>query len=100
VTKIRGVTGGGAGTNKLVSTRNFKTEPQNYAIDPGRASNIGMSVHFVKGPLQEGRGYSNPIGPSPSVAGPGGGRVVLPSGSQSRVSNPTPMQRPRRDLFK
>jgi hypothetical protein len=100
MTKIRGVTGGGAGTNKLVSTRNFKTEPQTYGIDPGRASNIGMSVHFVKGPLQTaGAAYSNPVGPSQCECKPGGGRTIMPSGSQSS-SRTTPMQGPRRDLFK
>jgi hypothetical protein len=101
MTKVRGVTGGGAGTNKLVSTRNFKTEPQTYKIDPGRASMIGTSVYgFSKGPIQTAGGaYSNPVGPSQCECKPGGGRTILPSGSQSHHSADRPMPAGR-SLFK
>jgi hypothetical protein len=97
----RATSGGGLTSNKLVGTRNFKTEPQTYKIDPGRASMIGTSVYgFSKGPIQTAGGaYSNPVGPSQCECKPGGGRTILPSGSQSS-SRTTPMQGPRRDLFK
>ena len=43
---------------------------------------------------------SNPIGPTDGMkAGPGSNRTIMPSGSQSRVSAPTPMRGPRRSLF-
>jgi hypothetical protein len=85
MTKAHGVTGGGIAGNKVVNTRNPKAEPTVYKVEPGRASNIGMSVHFHKGPLQTQGGYSNPVGPSDSMGqGPGANRVTLPCGSQGR----------------
>jgi hypothetical protein len=96
----KATSGGGLTSNKLVSTRNFKTEPQTYKIEPGRASLIGQSIQgFARGPLQTPGAYSNPVGPSQCECKPGGGRTILPSGSQSS-SKTTPMQGPRRDLFK
>jgi hypothetical protein len=100
MTKIRGVTGGGIAGRNVVQTRGGKVEPTSYAVTPGRASNIGMSVHFAKGPLQQGHGYSNPVGPSDGMdCRPGGGRTVMKAGSQSATPNPTSMGRGR-DLFK
>jgi hypothetical protein len=100
MTRVRGVVGGGYESNKLVQTRGGKVEPTSYAVTPGRASNIGMSVHFAKGPLQEGHGYSNPVGPSDGMdCRPGGGRTVMRAGSQSATPNPTP-RTSGRSLFK
>jgi hypothetical protein len=92
------LSGGGLTSNKLVSTRNPKAEPTSYAISPNRPSEIGLSHHYLVKPLQ-GNPYSNPIGPSPSVAGPGGGRTVMRAGSQSATPNPTP-RTSGRSLFK
>jgi hypothetical protein len=77
--------GGGINSNKVSHYRDPKQEPVSYAVTPGRASNIGMSVYFHKGPLQTQGGYSNPVGPSDSMGqGPGANRVCMRSGSQGK----------------
>jgi hypothetical protein len=53
----------------------------------------------AKGPLYQSTKASTPYGATPSIAGPGGGRMILPSGSQSKTPSPTPMGRGR-SLFK
>ena len=87
------ITGGGIRSRVVSETRAVKTEPRSYPVDAGRAADIGMSVHYQKMPLQ-GAGYSTPQGPNHNFeAGPGGGRVVMPSGSQSKT--PTVTDAPR-----
>jgi hypothetical protein len=76
------LSGGGLTSNKLVQTKSYKAEPTNYKIDKQVVSTIGSAINFHQGPLQQPGAYSNPIGPSPSVAGPGGGRTVMRSGTQ------------------
>jgi hypothetical protein len=103
MTKVRGVTGGGIQSNKVVQTSNPKREPINNAVSMNRPSMIGLQ-HWVnqdKGPLyQRGGVDSTPKGPSNNfIAGPGAGRQILRSGSQSPTPNPTPMGRGR-SLFK
>jgi hypothetical protein len=68
-----------------------------------RPSMIGLA-HYInqdKGALYQHRGVdSTPKGPNHNFAvGPGAGRQILPSGSQSKVAPPTPMRGPRRSLF-
>ena len=78
------ITGGGINSNKVSHYRDQKQEPKTYKVDPGRVDQLGQATHFTKGPLQSPGAYSNPIGPSPTVAGPGGGRTVMRTGSQGR----------------
>jgi hypothetical protein len=102
MTKAHGVSGGGIQGNKVSHVAAPKKEPVVYRASPGATSRLGSMVGQgtpYKSLQTQGGSYSNPIGPSPSVAGPGGGRVVLPHGTQSHHST-TPMQGPRRDLFK
>jgi hypothetical protein len=101
MTKVRGVTGGGVAGNKVVETRNPKVEPTSYAVTPGRASTFGQAVFgWNKGPIHNGPGYSNPVGPSDSMGqGPGSNRVVMKAGSQARHGPDRPMGSGR-SLFK
>jgi hypothetical protein len=93
--------GGGIGSKVVRHSSNPKTEPRPRAANPGGAAQLGtaLGTHVsanggreVKGaaqPLYAGKGYSTPVGPTKSVAGPGGGRDVHRSGSQCmHGSNP------------
>ena len=91
MTKVRGVTGGGILGNKVSETHAPKREPASHHIDPNRPSMIGASTHFVKPPLYQSTVASTPYGATPSVPGPGGGRMVLPRGTQAPCRPPTPM---------
>jgi hypothetical protein len=101
MTKVRGVSGGGYEGRNVTHTRNPKQEPASYQVTPGRTSTIGQSIYgWNKGPIHNGPGYSNPIGPSDSMGqGPGANRVVMRSGSQAHHQGDRPMGRGR-DLFK
>jgi hypothetical protein len=78
--------GGGINSRVVSNVKAPKAEPTSYAVTPGRASTIGQSVYFHKGPLQtQGGAYSNPIGPSDNMGqGPGANRVTLPHGTQGQ----------------
>jgi hypothetical protein len=96
--------GGGINSKPVVQTRNPKVEPTVHNIDPRRPSQIGLQ-HYInqdKGALyQHGGVDSTPKGPNHLYqAGPGAGRQILPSGSQSKTPAPTPMSGPRRSLFR
>jgi hypothetical protein len=94
----KATSGGGIRMNKVVQTSNPKAEPHVDQIDPRRPSQIGLSHYLPKAPLYQHSTASTPIGATPSVAGPGGGRVVLERGTQAHhVSKPMPKGR---DLFK
>jgi hypothetical protein len=90
MTKIRGVTGGGILGNKVSHVNAPKREPTVNNIDPNRPSMIGASTHFVKPPLYQSTVATTPYGTTPSVPGPGGGRMVMKAGSQSTTPAPTP----------
>jgi hypothetical protein len=95
------LSGGGLESNKLVETRNPKSEPISHSVSMNRPSLIGASTFFKKPPLYNKVPFSTSKGPSDmSLQGPGAGRRILPSGSQSSVKAPTPMSGPRRSLFK
>jgi hypothetical protein len=74
--------GGGIRSKVVSETKAFKTEPTVHNIDPTRPSQIGMSVHYVKSDLYQSS--TTPKGPNPPVAGVGGGRMILKSGSQGQ----------------
>jgi hypothetical protein len=67
-----------------------------------RPSMIGLQhwQNDAKGALYQSTKATTPYGATPSVEGPGGGRMVMRAGSQSKTPAPTPMGGPRRDLFK
>ena len=89
MTRIRGVSGGGPQGQFVSETRAPKREPINHNISQNRPSQIGMSVHYHKTDLYESS--TTPKGPTNLMtAGPGSGRMVLPSGSQAKTPKVTP----------
>ena len=87
--------GGGITSNKLVTSKGYKTEPVANKASPAGAGQLGAAVQFRKEPLIQGKGYNPAPVPAtgianarkgPSEAGPGSGRTIYKSGSQS----PTP----------
>jgi hypothetical protein len=96
--KIGNRSGGGIEGNKVSHVSSPKREPHVDQIDPRRPSQIGLSHYLPKAPLYQSSVASTPIGATPSVAGPGGGRMVLERGTQAHhVNRPMPKGR---DLFK
>jgi hypothetical protein len=94
--KLGNRSGGGIEGRQVGHYRDRKSEPVTYPIDPGRAADIGMSVHYRKMPLQ-GEGYSNPIGPSDNMGqGPGANRTIMRSGTQASTPAPRPMPHGRK----
>jgi hypothetical protein len=84
MTKVRGVSGGGASGNFIAETKAPKTEPREHHIDPTRPSQIGLQHYLPKAPLYSSSKATTPFGTTPSVAGVGGGRMILKSGSQGQ----------------
>ena len=76
--------GGGYGSKNVVHSRNPKTEPDAHAVDKDAVSQVGQALGF-KAPnsLYEGEGYNAPPRRTPWSVGPGQGRSVMSSGSQS-----------------
>jgi hypothetical protein len=88
--------GGGA---KVVERNAPKVEPRAFAMNPEGVSQYGQAqgnhVSGIEGggktvqggvkSIYAGPGYQGgPVGPTPTVAGPGGGRTVQHCGSQSQ----------------
>jgi hypothetical protein len=97
MTKVRGVTGGGIAGKNVSEVNAPKREPHVDNISPNRPSQIGMSVHYVKSDLYQSS--TSPKGPNPVVGSeckPGGGRSVLPHGTQApcRPARPLPRGEP------
>jgi hypothetical protein len=61
----------------------YKVEPKPKAVNPAAPGQMGMAVQFGKETLFEGEGFKKDS-PGRTVAGPGGGRTIHPSGSQGR----------------
>ena len=74
--------GGGINSKPVSHVSAPKAEPTVHNISPNRPSQIGMSVHYVKSDLYQSS--TTPKGPNPPVAGVGGGRMVMKSGSQGQ----------------
>jgi hypothetical protein len=92
MSKIRGVTGGGAEMNKVVhSTNGQKVEPRSNAVSPGAVSRQGckVGVGTPRETLYQKRGFEPPAPPAQQAGRPGSSRAVYSSGSQSRHSSPT-----------
>jgi hypothetical protein len=93
MTKVRGVSGGGASGNFIAETKAPKTEPREHHIDPTRPSQIGLQHYLPKAPLFTSSKASTPFGATPgNDCRPGGnGRVIMKAGSQSSTPAPRPM---------
>ena len=83
---------GGVHSKQVIHRPQPKVEPRAKAMNVERVSQIGQTVSFQKGPMEEGRGYNAPVGPTNNlVSGPGGGRTVYKSGSQHGMGPAKPM---------
>jgi hypothetical protein len=90
--------GGRGSDSRVVSNTNYrKPEPNPRVVTPEAAAQVGRAAAFTKAPLYSGKGYSTPLGPRPTVAGPGGGRKVYSQGSQ--CSCPSRPMGPGKDHF-
>jgi hypothetical protein len=87
--------GGGINSNKVVQSRGPKVEPVAHKVNPAAAGQLGAAVQFKKPELEAGKGYQPGAVPGigigkattrPDTPGPGSGRTIYGSGSQS----PTP----------
>jgi hypothetical protein len=83
--------GGGYGARVVTHTNSPKQEPRSNQVSVGAVSRLGgmMGVGSDHKNLYSSKA-TTPFGTTPSVPGPGGGRMVMRSGSQS----PTPAARP------
>jgi hypothetical protein len=90
--------GGGYGSNKHIEKPQPKVEPKSRAANVATVGLLGSTVAFAKQPLERGKGYATPVGPTQSVAGPGGGRTVCQSGSQHGLKEAKPMSGGREAL--
>ena len=99
--KAHGYSGGGIEGRHVAQTSNPKTEPRVNNISPNRSSMIGLQhwQNDAKGALYQSSKATTPYGTTPSVAGPGGGRMIMRAGSQSKTPSPTPMGKGR-SLFR
>jgi hypothetical protein len=94
--KAHGRSGGGIEGQNVVETQNPKSHIRPRGISVGAVSRLGGMVGQgtpLKN-LYNQQAYTNPVGTIPVVGAnckPGGGRTVMPSGSQSKcrpVSDP------------
>lgn len=87
--------GGGITSNKVVQSRGVVSGAKAKGVSPQAASRIGIrtvattGVAKVPGPIAKPLG--NELAKNVGKGGPGAGRTVHPSGSQSRTSASTPM---------
>ena len=85
MTKVRGVTGGGIDGKNVAHTNAPKAEPINHPVSQGAVSRLGavVGVGTPHKNLYSSKA-TTPFGTTPSVAGPGGGRMVMKSGTQGQ----------------
>src|SRR5262245_2900464 len=92
------ISGGGITSNKLVTSKGYKTEPVANKASPAGAGQLGAAVQFRKEPLIQGPGYNPPGVPATGVPGkynaalqgPGSQRTICRSGGQSQYGSPAP----------
>jgi hypothetical protein len=87
------LSGGGIESRQTSHVSAPKREPINNSVSMNRPSMIGMQhwQNDAKGPLYNKQPFTTPLGTTPSVAGPGGGRMVMKAGSQSATPPARPM---------
>jgi hypothetical protein len=93
-------TGGGINSKVVSNVSAPKREPLVNPVSPGAVSRLGavVGVGTPHKNLYSSKA-TTPFGTTPSVAGPGGGRMIMPSGSQSKTPAPRSMGTGR-SLFK
>jgi hypothetical protein len=80
-------TGGGINSRVVSETKAFKQEPRPHGVSIGATSRLGSMVGegTPYKAIYNQQAYTNPIGPTQCECKPGGGRTVMPSGSQART---------------
>jgi hypothetical protein len=94
------LTGGGIQSNKVVQDRKGKQEPVTHKANVPSVAQQGLTTQFPKAPLTQGPGYEPKPVPATGVPGrfnsaaqgPGSGRTVYGSGSQSTYGPVNPGQ--------
>jgi hypothetical protein len=89
--------GGGINSRVVKHTTAHKQEPRPRAVSPAATAQLGskqgnhstvqsgpMKTYGASVPLFQGRGYQTPVGPKPCGEGPGAGRVIMKTGTQSQ----------------
>ena len=98
------LTGGGIQGNKVRQSRSgVKVEPKAEKVNVEAVAQQGAQLAFPRRGLIQGKGYEpKPMGPTgvpgkfnSAQQGPGSGRTVMPTGSQSTYGNVNPGQRDR-----
>jgi hypothetical protein len=101
--KAHGISGGGIEGRNVGSYRDPKVEPKRHPVSPGAVSRLGAVVGegTPHKSLYQSSVASTPYGATPgNDCRPGGnGRMIMPSGSQSKTPAPTPMGKGR-SLFR
>jgi len=83
---------GGVHSKQVIHKPQPKVEPKAKAINPAGVSHLGISQFLGREPLEGGRGFNAPVGPTNNlVSGPGGGRTIYKSGSQHGMGPAKPM---------
>jgi hypothetical protein len=95
MTRVRGVSGGGAQGNFIAETRAPKTEPKSRAVSVGAVSRLGgaMGEGSDFKPLYQSTKASTPFGATPGndCRLGGNGRMIMRAGSQSATPQARPM---------
>jgi hypothetical protein len=91
--KSGSLSGGGIESNKVVNTQNPKREPTPHGVSVGAVSRLGGMVGegTPYKNLYNKQAYTTPLGTTPADCKPGGGRMIMPSGSQSKTPAARPM---------
>ena len=92
------VTGGGYGSKPVSKVYKPKVEPKANRANVAGVAQQGMATGFTKKPVIQGKGYEpSKMGPTgvpgyfnAAKAGPGSGRTIMRSGSQSQYGPTAP----------
>jgi hypothetical protein len=98
--------GGGLNSRQVSHVRETKSEPVSKAVSPAGVNQMGVATQFRKEPVISGKGYSPAEMPATGIKGtfnsasqgPGSGRTVYGSGSQSPTPQAKPMPEGRNTL--
>jgi hypothetical protein len=99
VVKMKIKSGGGLNSNKTVQSKQRKSEPVSHKGNVAGVAQQGLALQFKRQPITSGKGYEPPKGIAPNTqVGPGAGRTIHRSGSQSATPPAKPMPEGRNIL--
>ena len=92
------MSGGGYNSRNVNHGYEPKTEPKTHRGNVAGVAQQGMSTHFRKEPITQGKGYEPKAMPASGVPGyynaakegPGSGRTIYKSGGQHQYGSPAP----------